>query len=76
MVDGLLCVCDYQGKTPFYLSKGAQRELVLQEKFKTLQAKGDGALDKYLEKKRKKNAGKDRKQLPWKRSKGPEADEP
>jgi hypothetical protein len=101
----------FQGKTPFYLSARAKKELVLQEQFKGLEAKGPHALEKFLEKwvalaafmsacpiylsfphspppskaeaarcahvhvhvcvprcrKRKKNASKDRKSLPWKR---------
>jgi ribosomal RNA-processing protein 36 len=65
-----------QGKTPFYLSKSAKKDLVLQEQFKALEAKGPGALDKFLEKKRKKNASKDRSKLPWKRPMvGTEGDE-
>ncbi len=64
----------WQGKKAYFLSKSAQKQLVLEEKFKALQAKGDGAVDKYLEKKRKKNASKDRRQLPWKRAREGPAD--
>ncbi len=52
----LLCLClclrccACQGKTPFYLSARAKKELVLQEQFKNLEAKGPHALDKFLEK--------------------------
>ncbi len=57
-----------QGKTPYYLTKKSQKTMALASKFQDLASKGDGAVDKFLEKKRKKNASKDRKQLPWKRN--------
>ncbi|XP_013415255.1 ribosomal RNA processing protein 36 homolog isoform X2 [Lingula anatina] len=51
-----------QGKKPFYLRKSEQKQLQLADKFKEL--KKSGNLEKYLSKKRKKNASKDRKKLP------------
>jgi hypothetical protein len=56
-----------QGKKAFYLSKRAKKELALGEKFKQLEAKGPEAVDKFLAKKRAKNASKDKKSLPWAR---------
>ncbi len=54
-----------QGKKPFFLSKAGKRELVLTEKYKELEAKGPGALNKFMEKRRKKKASKDKRALPW-----------
>jgi len=51
-----------QGKKPFYLSEGSQKALSLVEKYKTLNK--SGKLDKFMAKKRKKNAAKDRKWIP------------
>jgi len=51
-----------QGKTPYFLSKGAKREKELKEKFDNL--KKDGRLDKYMAKKRKHNSQRDRKYMP------------
>ncbi|EPZ31188.1 Protein of unknown function DUF947 domain-containing protein [Rozella allomycis CSF55] len=53
------------GKKPFYLKKSDQKKLLMAEKFKAIKEKGgDAAIDKYIEKKRKKNASKKRKELP------------
>jgi len=51
-----------EGKTPFYLKKSDKKTLELAEKFKELSK--SGKVDKFLMKKRKKNAAKDRKKLP------------
>lgn len=55
-----------EGKQPFYLKKSAMKELALEEKFNEL--KKNGKLNKFMEKKRKKNASKDRRWLPDRRS--------
>ena len=54
-----------QGKKEFHLSRKAKKEMILTEKFKELESKGQGAVDKYMEKKRKKKASKDKRALPW-----------
>lgn len=51
-----------EGEKPMFLNKTEKRKIQLAEKFKEL--KKAGKLEKYLEKKRKKNAGKERKHLP------------
>ncbi|XP_061174713.1 ribosomal RNA processing protein 36 homolog [Saccostrea echinata] len=50
------------GKTPFYLKKSEKRKLELAEKYKELQK--SGKVEKYLGKKRKKTAQKEKKKLP------------
>ncbi|CAM0134841.1 rRNA biogenesis protein rrp36 [Umbelopsis sp. WA50703] len=55
-----------QGKKPFYLKKSDQKKLELIDKFKQL---GDKNVDKILEKRRKRNATKDHKKVPFKRRK-------
>lgn len=55
-----------QGKQPFYLKKSDQKKLELIDKFKQL---GDKNVDKILEKRRKRNATKDHKKVPFKRRK-------
>ncbi|KAI9296277.1 ribosomal RNA processing protein 36 [Neoconidiobolus thromboides FSU 785] len=54
-----------QGKTPFYLKKSAIRQLELTQKFNQMKDKKN--FDKVIEKKRKRNATKDHKKLPFKR---------
>ncbi|XP_065066176.1 ribosomal RNA processing protein 36 homolog [Rhopilema esculentum] len=54
-----------RGKRPFYLKKSERKKKELAEKFKKL--KETGKIEKYLSKKRKRNAAKDRKYLPMKR---------
>ncbi|XP_037082915.1 ribosomal RNA processing protein 36 homolog [Pollicipes pollicipes] len=49
------------GKKPVYKSKGFKKKEALAEKFLAL--KESGRLDKYMQKKRKKDAGKSKKQL-------------
>lgn len=53
------------GKRPFFLKKSIRKQLELVEKYKQL--KKDGRLEKYLSKKRRRNAQRDRRQLPFKR---------
>jgi ribosomal RNA-processing protein 36 len=55
-----------EGKQPFYLKKSDQKKLELIDKFKQL---GDKNVDKILEKRRKRNATKDHKKVPFKRRK-------
>ena len=49
----------------FSFLSAAQKKLEMAQKYKEL--KRSGKLDKFLSKKRKKNASRDRKQLPFKR---------
>ena len=54
------------GKKPFFLKKRAQKELETEHRFEAL-AKGRGGkkkIEKLIEKRRKKNAAKDRRWLP------------
>ncbi|EHB10858.1 hypothetical protein GW7_19135 [Heterocephalus glaber] len=51
-----------QGHRPYFLKKSEQRQLALAEKFKEL--KRSKKLDSFLSRKRRRNAGKDRRQLP------------
>ncbi|XP_027983851.1 kelch domain-containing protein 3 isoform X2 [Eptesicus fuscus] len=51
-----------QGHRPYFLKKSEQRQLVLAEKFKEL--KRSKKLDSFLSRKRRRNAGKDRRHLP------------
>lgn len=53
-----------KGKKPFYLKKNEVKKMELVEKFKSLQNSGEKALDKYLEKKRKKKASKEKLGMP------------
>ncbi|KAG7251397.1 hypothetical protein CRUP_027708 [Coryphaenoides rupestris] len=52
-----------QGLQPFYLNKGEQNKLQLAEKYEQLQR--SGKLENFLMKKRKRNATKDRRKLPF-----------
>nr|XP_006638627.1 PREDICTED: ribosomal RNA processing protein 36 homolog [Lepisosteus oculatus]XP_015218057.1 PREDICTED: ribosomal RNA processing protein 36 homolog [Lepisosteus oculatus] len=52
-----------QGKRPFFLKKSGIRKLELAEKYNEL--KKSGKLESFLSKKRKRNAIKDRKKLPF-----------
>uniref|UniRef100_A0A8C8SV70 rRNA biogenesis protein RRP36 n=1 Tax=Pelusios castaneus TaxID=367368 RepID=A0A8C8SV70_9SAUR len=54
-----------QGRKPFYLKKSAKRKLELAEKYKEL--KGSGKLESFLSKKRKRNAIKDKRRLPFRK---------
>ncbi|XP_029594672.1 ribosomal RNA processing protein 36 homolog [Salmo trutta] len=52
-----------QGLKPFFLKKSDKKKLDLAEKYSEL--KKSGKLENFLSKKRKRNAGKDRKKLPF-----------
>ncbi|KAJ9082955.1 hypothetical protein DSO57_1039525 [Entomophthora muscae] len=54
-----------QGEETFYLKKSALRQIELTEKFN--EAKGKSNFDKVLEKRRKRNATKEHKLVPFKR---------
>ncbi|KAG7236804.1 hypothetical protein INR49_000229 [Caranx melampygus] len=51
-----------QGARPFFLKKSEKKKLQLAEKYQEL--KKSGKLQNFLSKKRKRNAGKDRRKLP------------
>lgn len=51
------------GKSPYFMKKSAKKEVELKAKYDHLQKKGK--LDKFLQKKLKKNAQKDKKHLPF-----------
>ena len=50
-----------QGKKPFYLKKSEQKRLALVERFKGLKGK---QVERVMERKRKKKAGRERKNMP------------
>jgi ribosomal RNA-processing protein 36 len=50
------------GKRPFYLKKSEKKRLELVAKYEALKA--SGGLEKYMAKRRKKNAAKDHRYLP------------
>ncbi|XP_045079632.1 ribosomal RNA processing protein 36 homolog [Coregonus clupeaformis] len=52
-----------QGLKPFFLKKSGKKKLELAEKYSEL--KKSGKLENFLSKKRKRNAGKDRRKLPF-----------
>ncbi|KAM9819857.1 ribosomal RNA processing protein 36 homolog [Syngnathus typhle] len=56
------------GHRPFFLSKSEQKKLRLADRFSAL--KTSGKLDAFMGKKRKRNAGKDRRKLPWRQQAG------
>ncbi len=53
-----------QGKKPFYLKKSEQKKRVLMDKFASMKK---GQVDKAIERRRKKMAGKEKKELPMTR---------
>lgn len=55
-----------QGKRPFYLKKSDIRKQRLTEKYNKLKA--SGKLESFIEKRRKKNAAKDHRYMPYRRS--------
>ncbi|CAH9131161.1 unnamed protein product [Cuscuta epithymum] len=55
-----------QGKQPYYLKKSEIQKLKIREKYKEL--KESGKLESYMEKKRRKNAAKDHRYMPYRRS--------
>ncbi|KAK6935325.1 rRNA biogenesis protein RRP36 [Dillenia turbinata] len=54
-----------QGKRPFYLKKSEIRKQRLVDKYKSL--KEAGKLESFIEKKRRKNAAKDQRYMPYRR---------
>jgi ribosomal RNA-processing protein 36 len=50
------------GKNPYFLKKSEKRKMELVAKYEELKA--SGGLDKYMAKRRKKNAAKDHRYLP------------
>ncbi|TFK02517.1 Ribosomal RNA processing protein 36-like protein [Platysternon megacephalum] len=54
------------GRKPFYLKKSEKWKLELAEKYKVL--KGSGKLESFLSKKRKRNAIKDKRRLPFRKN--------
>ncbi|XP_015896291.2 uncharacterized protein LOC107430024 [Ziziphus jujuba] len=54
-----------QGKQPFYLKKSEVRKKRLVEKYEELKA--SGKLEAYIEKRRRKNAAKDHRYMPYRR---------
>ncbi|RUS32087.1 hypothetical protein BC938DRAFT_476321 [Jimgerdemannia flammicorona] len=57
-----------KGKKPFFLKKSDEKKLELIQKFESL--KGTKNFDKILEKKRKRNAAKEHRHVPYKRRSG------
>jgi ribosomal RNA-processing protein 36 len=51
-----------KGKKPFFLKKGEQKKLALVKKFEGL---GEKKVDKLIERRRKKKAGRERKSMPF-----------
>ncbi len=51
-----------KGKKPFFLKKRVLREAELKDRFDSLEKKG--RVNKYMEKKRKRNAQRDRANMP------------
>ncbi|XP_027085622.1 uncharacterized protein [Coffea arabica] len=57
-----------QGKKPYYLKKSEIRKEKLIDKYKELKA--SGKLESFIEKKRKRNASKDHRYMPYRRLEG------
>lgn len=55
------------GKKPFFLKESAKKTVAMEQRFDELKAAGHGKLKKFIEKKRAKNASKDRRWLPGSR---------
>lgn len=53
------------GKTPYYMKNSVKKNMIAEERFSAL--KKQGRLQKYMNKKRKKNASKDRSKIPERR---------
>ncbi|CAG8524158.1 10187_t:CDS:2 [Funneliformis mosseae] len=58
-----------QGKNPYYYKKSDEKNLELLDKFDKLQKSDPKVLEKVIEKRRKKNASKEHKRVPFKRRK-------
>ncbi|CAG8524026.1 430_t:CDS:2, partial [Dentiscutata heterogama] len=56
-----------QGKSPFYIKKSEEKKLELVDKFKKFQKSDSKVLERVIEKRRKKNASKEHKYIPFKR---------
>ena len=56
-----------QGKKPFYLKKGEQKKIALVKKFEGL---GEKKAEKMIERRRKKKAGRERREMPIGRRSG------
>jgi len=54
-----------EGKKPYYLKRSDLRKQEMIEKYQTL--KGQGKLDRYIIKKRRRQVAKDRKSIPNRR---------
>ncbi len=54
-----------EGKTPYFMKNSVKKNIIAEERFTAL--KKEGKLQKYMNKKRKKNASKDRNKLPSRR---------
>lgn len=59
-----------KGKQPYYLKKSEIQKQMLMEKYKEL--KESGKLEAFIERKRRKNAAKDRRYMPYRRPTGQE----
>jgi ribosomal RNA-processing protein 36 len=53
-----------QGKKPYYLKKNELKKMELIEKYNSIKESGEKAVDRYLEKKRKKKASKEKLRMP------------
>ena len=53
-----------QGKKAFYLKKSDKRRLELEDRYEMLKEQGQGKLEKYMAKRRRKNAAKERRWMP------------
>eukprot|EP01042_Synura_sphagnicola_P003301 gene3301-4086_t len=53
------------GKQPYFLKAAAKQEIALEQRYEEL--KGAGKLQKFLQKRRKKNSNKDHRYLPARR---------
>jgi ribosomal RNA-processing protein 36 len=56
------------GKKPYYLKKSEQRKMELLAKYQEL--KSGGGLERFMEKRRKRNAAKDHRYIPSQRREG------
>eukprot|EP01084_Bolivina_argentea_P231964 391070_1 len=53
------------GKKPYYLKQSEKKKIAMEQRYEELKGKGNRKLQEYVEKKRRKNAAKDRKRLPF-----------
>lgn len=54
-----------EGKNPYYMKNSVKKNIMAEERFSAL--KKQGRLQKYMNKKRKKNVSKDRSKIPERR---------